>query len=234
MASFVTFLSTVTSTILLLIHHSNAQQTTYSYKGEATCGQLVAGRRGRNEFAYYSIRFQQSSTNTHIESCLSDHDTVLYLFNSQGNYVKSADDNNNHPNPAICRNPYAGDLTFDNPVHAGDLFYFGIYGYDASQTGIYAMTVECGGSGSQPQPQPPPAPAPVPQPPPAPAPQPPGNCARHRRPWHTLTQQERNLYISGFKRLAQMGRMRIFTQTHVAPIPEEQAHGSSAFLPWYL
>ena len=74
-----------------------------------------------------------------------------------------------------------------------------------------------------------------PQPQPQPQPQPPtDNCARIRKPWHTLSSRERNLYITGFKALANAGRMRIFTQTHVSRQAETQAHGTSAFFPWYL
>ena len=62
---------------------------------------------------------------------------------------------------------------------------------------------------------------------------PPPNCPRIRKEWNTATQAERDLYINGMLELANAGRLSIFTQQHGHLVAEDQAHGTSGFLPWH-
>eukprot|EP01084_Bolivina_argentea_P094519 169919_1 len=56
---------------------------------------------------------------------------------------------------------------------------------------------------------------------------------RHRKPWHEIPQSERDLYISGFKKLNENGKQWIFTATHADDYALHQAHANSAFPPWH-
>eukprot|EP01084_Bolivina_argentea_P242135 406306_1 len=58
-------------------------------------------------------------------------------------------------------------------------------------------------------------------------------CGRHRKPWHELTEIERNLYINGVLELSKSGKLQIFTANHANEIASRQAHDTSAFLPWH-
>ena len=58
-------------------------------------------------------------------------------------------------------------------------------------------------------------------------------CPRIRKEWNTATQTERDLYITGMIKLANAGRLSLFTQQHGELLAEDQAHGTSAFLPWH-
>jgi len=53
--------------------------------------------------------------------------------------------------------------------------------------------------------------------------------SRCRKEWSTLTQTERNLYINGFKQLADQGKIQELSQTH----DSSALHGSAYFLPWH-
>merc|ERR1712013_448503 len=52
---------------------------------------------------------------------------------------------------------------------------------------------------------------------------------RHRRAWQEISDDERQLYIDGFKALADEGLTQMYTQTHL----ESSEHSSSKFLPWH-
>ena len=59
------------------------------------------------------------------------------------------------------------------------------------------------------------------------------DCPRIRKEWNTATQTERDLYINGMLELATNEKLRYFTQQHGEFLAEDQAHGTSAFLPWH-
>ena len=59
------------------------------------------------------------------------------------------------------------------------------------------------------------------------------DCSRNRRPWHLISNQERQLYIDGMIELSNQGKLKIFTQQHENLQASNQAHGNSAFLPWH-
>jgi len=52
---------------------------------------------------------------------------------------------------------------------------------------------------------------------------------RHRKPWQTISDKERELYIDGFKILSEMGVTQKFTESHI----ENAEHSNSEFLPWH-
>jgi len=52
---------------------------------------------------------------------------------------------------------------------------------------------------------------------------------RHRVSWQETTQENRDLYINGFKTLADMGVMAQFTQCHL----DSSEHSNHEFLPWH-
>ena len=52
---------------------------------------------------------------------------------------------------------------------------------------------------------------------------------RCRKEWSTLTQTERDLYINGFKTLADQGVIQQLSQTHFVSAD----HGNHYFLPWH-
>ena len=55
-------------------------------------------------------------------------------------------------------------------------------------------------------------------------------CAKRcRKEWSTLSQAERNLYINGFKELADDGVIQELSATHF----ESADHGNAYFLPWH-
>ena len=54
---------------------------------------------------------------------------------------------------------------------------------------------------------------------------------RERRPWSELTTAERNLYINGFRQLADSGIMQEISKTHYQR--RNEAHGTEIFLPWH-
>ena len=59
------------------------------------------------------------------------------------------------------------------------------------------------------------------------------SCPRHRKPWHLISDDERQLYIDGLLTLSQQGKLQRFTQQHLNATASIQAHQNSAFLPWH-
>jgi len=84
-----------------------------------------------------------------------------------------------------------------------------------------------------PQPSVRPTTAPVPSIPPTRAPfEGQSSCPtnhRHRKSWAESSAQERALYVSGFKQLADSGVVQKFTETHL----DSSEHSNAAFLPWH-
>ena len=61
-------------------------------------------------------------------------------------------------------------------------------------------------------------------------------CSRHRKPWHLISDEERDLYINGMTALATQGKLKLFTQQHDiwdGNLGSQQAHGTSSFLTWH-
>ena len=61
-----------------------------------------------------------------------------------------------------------------------------------------------------------------------------GQCStnhRHRKPWRSLTQIERDVYINGFRQLADLGISQQITQKHTDIL--QNHHGTEFFLPWH-
>ena len=56
---------------------------------------------------------------------------------------------------------------------------------------------------------------------------------RHRRPWHLISDSERELYINGYKTLSENGKLETFVLTHADKISIQQAHSCATFLPWH-
>ena len=63
-----------------------------------------------------------------------------------------------------------------------------------------------------------------------------GECVRYRKAWHTLTDEERLLYIDGFLELHSQGIILTMSDMHLDNFVGggfHAAHGSPAFLPWH-
>ena len=58
------------------------------------------------------------------------------------------------------------------------------------------------------------------------------SCPRHRKPWHRISDDERQLYIDGMLQLSDMGILQKFTEQHLDN-PTLQAHDNNMFLPWH-
>ena len=59
---------------------------------------------------------------------------------------------------------------------------------------------------------------------------------RHRKPWHLLNDEEKMLYVTGFKALRNNGKLDIFIETHhLADTPTSFAdvHYTAQFFPWH-
>ena len=63
-----------------------------------------------------------------------------------------------------------------------------------------------------------------------------GECVRYRKAWHTLTNEERLLYIDGWLALHSQGIILTMSDMHLDNFVGggfHSAHGSPAFLPWH-
>ena len=58
-------------------------------------------------------------------------------------------------------------------------------------------------------------------------------CGRHRKAWHLLSSEERNQFISGFHKLNDLGKIRVFSGVHYMYDNYRQAHSTSAFFAWH-
>jgi len=61
-------------------------------------------------------------------------------------------------------------------------------------------------------------------------------CGRHRKPWHLLTDNEKMLYVTGFKALRNNGILDIFIETHHlsdTPLQFADVHYTGQFFPWH-
>eukprot|EP01084_Bolivina_argentea_P308254 532974_1 len=56
---------------------------------------------------------------------------------------------------------------------------------------------------------------------------------RHRKPWHALDQQERELYISAVLELKRIGKYEVFVESHADDTALHQAHSCAAFTVWH-
>ena len=108
-------------------------------------------------------------------------------------------------------------------------YYFNVEGY-CCQSCPTSCNEQCRSDYYQPDPTPIPTkrPTPRPTPKPTPRPTPAPTCdksVRIRRPWNDLCQEERDLYITGFRTLADQGIIQILSQTHW----DSADHGFFAF-----
>eukprot|EP01084_Bolivina_argentea_P026988 50160_1 len=56
---------------------------------------------------------------------------------------------------------------------------------------------------------------------------------RHRKPWNQISQHERDLYITGIKKLNELGIQQILAVQHTEPRASVQAHGTADFGAWH-
>eukprot|EP00486_Rosalina_sp_Unknown_P011025 CAMPEP_0201592236 /NCGR_PEP_ID=MMETSP0190_2-20130828/190180_1 /ASSEMBLY_ACC=CAM_ASM_000263 /TAXON_ID=37353 /ORGANISM="Rosalina sp." /LENGTH=436 /DNA_ID=CAMNT_0048050907 /DNA_START=269 /DNA_END=1578 /DNA_ORIENTATION=+ len=142
-----------------------------------------------------------------------------------GYRILSVDDGNQHGiDISECANKYAGDITIPGSVSKGDEYSFLVGGY-SNTYGDYTVQLFCITGNITPQPTLRPISVPVSNPVESST----SECNRHREPWHLLSDDERSLYINGFKELANQGKSQLFAKVHHA-VAE---HGNAAFLPWH-
>ena len=190
-----------------------------------SCGQTRSGNRDPNEEVEYIFIADQEYTQVYLEGCDSTHDIFLHIENSAGTRIVSVDDGNDHGiDISQCETSFSGDITIPGSVSEGDRYTFIVDGYQDS-SGEYSVQLFCSGDGGGGNVE---TPAPV-----ASGGGPVGNCPRDRKEWNTASQSERNLYINGLLELSERGILQTFTQQHGQVDAEDQAHGTSAFLPWH-
>eukprot|EP00484_Ammonia_sp_Unknown_P000705 CAMPEP_0197021240 /NCGR_PEP_ID=MMETSP1384-20130603/2144_1 /TAXON_ID=29189 /ORGANISM="Ammonia sp." /LENGTH=879 /DNA_ID=CAMNT_0042449021 /DNA_START=23 /DNA_END=2662 /DNA_ORIENTATION=- len=191
------------------------QPTAASSGNVIGCGETLSGSRAASE--QVSIQFVSDGVYDSIvlEACNSDHDTWLYLNDANGNELVNADDGSFYAASNCNGHQYAGDLMYEpsSGIAIGDTFEWVVSSY-GNAYGTYVVQMIC----VQAVPTPPPTPRPTS-----------GECARHREPWHLISQEQRDLYINGYKQLAQDGKLALFTQTH----KESGKHTEARFLPWH-
>ena len=59
------------------------------------------------------------------------------------------------------------------------------------------------------------------------------SCPRVRKAWHLLSDEERQLYISGFHIVNGQGKLKHFGLTHHQLVDQDQAHYTSEFFAWH-
>jgi len=205
--------------LCLLLGIATAQTTNKWIKcGETKTGETSKGQTIKFIFKATSSRY----TDVTLNACSSSFDTILTLKNNKRKQLAFEDDSD----VCIRINEYASAVSI--PANElgnanGKKYFFYLQGYDDWQYGEYEVKLVCESNDG-------PGPAPVePSPPPAPVSPVNEECPRTRQAWHLMNEDERSLYIDGFKQIAERGILKQFVIVHGV----SAEHRNSAFLPWH-
>lgn len=224
-----------------------------------SCNERRTGSIGRRETVTFTFTnpVQQKVTFT---NCDSDFDTQLAVRRGSRD-ITSNSDNNCDGDDCVeaeypCSNRNKETMTFSNL--AADTYELRMSPYFWSSGGNYEMRVICS---SAPTSQAPTTKAPTTRTPTTKAPtrrtpttttgqtrrpttrtstttstttsQTIDCCAKRcRKPWNTMSQSERSLYINGFKSLADAGTIQAMSNTH-RDLFNDGIHNTPLFLPWH-
>lgn len=210
----------------------NAQET-------IDCAETIKGWRNQNEEVPLKFTASNDYSLVYLEGCPSTHDIWLEILDSNGNSIADADDRNEHGvEQSECGNKWAGDITIPNHVKRGEEYTFLVKGYE-NRHGDYTVTLICQNEDANTT-----TTTATPTSTPTPAPTTTtttttndddshsAQCVeRIRKPWHLISQQERDLFVNGWMELYRNGKLSIFTETHGDSSIDK--HTNAAFLPWH-
>jgi len=205
-----------------------------SYQQSIKCGETKEGNRQANESVIFTFNALNDYDQVYLEGCKSTHDIVLEIKDSTGHLIKSQDDqppNQPRQNGGECENRFAPDITIPGYVKRGQQYTFVVKGY-RQRHGDYSVTLVC-----ETLTYPDEIPSTTPFPTQLPTSFPTSyqdddeECSRIRKPWHLLSESERQLFINGFRELKKIGKLDYFTQTHADRGIDK--HNNAGFLPWH-